>query len=76
MAVIGIRDSGSAVATAASRLPTAPCASSSFAPSHSIAFVNRSAPASTIITLTGRRTIVLTPESSQARRDGRIQEDP
>src|SRR5437773_12311716 len=44
IAMIGIIVSGSAVPTAASTDPTAPSASSSFRPNHSIPFVNSSAP--------------------------------
>ena len=43
-ATTGISDSGSAVPTAASRLPTAPSPRSRRLPDHSIAFVNRIAP--------------------------------
>ena len=50
-ATIGMRVSGIAVDTPASRLPTAPCPSSSFVPSHSIPFVNSIAPASRIAKL-------------------------
>ena len=42
--MIGIIVSGSAVPTAARTDPTAPSASSSFRPNHSIPFVNSSAP--------------------------------
>src|SRR6478672_4636912 len=45
IAMIGIIVSGSAVPTAARTDPTAPSASSSFRPNHSIPFVNSSAPA-------------------------------
>ena len=44
IAMIGISVSGSAVPTAASTDPTAPSASSSLRPNHSIPFVNSSAP--------------------------------
>src|SRR5436190_14211452 len=44
IAMIGIMVSGRAVPTAASTDPTAPSASSSFRPNHSIPFVNSSAP--------------------------------
>src|SRR4051794_18214930 len=44
IAMIGIIVSGSAVPTAASTDPTAPSASSSFRPNHSMPFVNSSAP--------------------------------
>src|SRR5829696_2291750 len=44
IAMIGIIVSGSAVPTAARTEPTAPSASSSFRPNHSIPFVNSSAP--------------------------------
>jgi hypothetical protein len=43
VATTGIRDSGKAVATAASTLPTAPAPSPALLPNHSIPFVNRSA---------------------------------
>ena len=43
--MIGIIVSGRAVPTAASTDPTAPSASSSFRPNHSMPFVNSSAPA-------------------------------
>src|SRR3954452_4987887 len=45
IAMIGIIVSGSAVPTAASTEPTAPSASSSFRPNHSMPFVKSSAPA-------------------------------
>src|SRR3954451_13980976 len=60
IATIGIRDSGTAVATAARTLPTAPWPRFSMLPNHSIAFVKRSAPASRIAKLAGRRTAELT----------------
>src|SRR3954453_23782865 len=60
IATIGIRDSGTAVATAASTLPTAPWPRFSMLPNHSIAFVKRSAPASRIAKLAGRRMAELT----------------
>ncbi len=44
IAMIGISVSGSAVPTAARTEPTAPSASSSLRPNHSIPFVNSSAP--------------------------------
>ena len=43
-ATIGISDSGSAVPTAASRLPTGPSPRLSLRPAHSTALVNRIAP--------------------------------
>src|SRR5688500_16469842 len=46
-ATIGIADSGSAVETPASRVPTAPTPSPSRLPAHSTAFVKSSAPART-----------------------------
>ena len=66
IATIGISDSGSAVATAASTLPTAPCPSPTMLPNHSIAFVKSSAPASRIAKLAGSRiaepmTVTLAP---------------
>jgi hypothetical protein len=45
IATIGIRVSGIAVPTAASRLPVAPSPRPSRCPAHSTAFVNTSAPA-------------------------------
>ena len=59
-ATIGISDSGSAVATAARRLPTAPWPSPTMLPNHSIAFVKRRAPARRMAKLAGSRTAELT----------------
>ena len=63
IAMIGIIVSGSAVPTAASTDPTAPSASSSFRPNHSIPFVNSSAPSrmTTKATASRRRSIVRPP---------------
>src|SRR3954467_3360029 len=55
MAMIGIIVSGNAVPTAASTDPTAPSASSSFRPNHSMPFVNSSAPSR--ITMNARTRI-------------------
>jgi len=58
-ATTGIRDSGSAVPTAASRLPTAPCPRSSRWPNHSTALVNSSAPPTISAKLARRsRTVI------------------
>lgn len=66
IATTGMSDSGSAVATAANRLPTAPWPGSSLLPNHSMPFVKRSAPARRIAKLAGRRTAELTTESFPA----------
>jgi hypothetical protein len=56
IAITGMTDSGSAVATAASRLPTAPWARPSRTPAHSTALVKKNAPTTIRTKETARRT--------------------
>src|SRR4051794_19340788 len=72
IAMIGIIVSGSAVPTAASTDPTAPSASSSFRPNHSMPFVNSSAPnriTTNAATRIRRSTSALDDPENDARRD-------
>ncbi len=63
IATTGINDSGIAVATAASTLPTAPWPRPSCTPAHSTALVNTNAPA----TITAKLTTSSTPTSIKLR---------
>src|SRR3954447_9486866 len=72
IAMIGIIVSGRAVPTAASTDPTAPSASSSFRPNHSIPFVNSSAP---IRITTNAPTRIRTSISAFQRRRGQDAEE-
>lgn len=58
IATTGIVDSGSAVATAARMLPTAPCPRLSRVPAHSTALVNTTAPARIMTKLSASHPIV------------------
>ena len=67
IAMIGIIVSGSAVPTAASTDPTAPSASSSFRPNHSMPLVNSSAPARMTTNATTRISMSISGLTAEAR---------
>ena len=70
IAMIGIIVSGNAVPTAASTDPTAPSASPSFRPNHSMPFVNSSAPARMMTNEPSRMTRSMGPFQPVMRREG------
>ncbi len=69
MAMIGIIVSGSAVPTAASTDPTAPCARLSLRPNHSIPLVNSSAPARMTTNAMARTTMSTSAPQSDGGHD-------
>ena len=70
IAMIGIIVSGSAVPTAASTEPTAPSASSSFRPNHSMPFVNSSAPSRMTTKAIARTSRSIYPSEADGGHDG------
>src|ERR687893_498185 len=65
MAITGMTDSGSAVATAASRLPTAPSPRPRRRPAHSTELVKKNAPTTIRTNESASRKIVTRRESSR-----------
>jgi hypothetical protein len=76
IATTGISDSGIAVATAASTLPTAPWPRPSRRPAHSTALVNTAAPATITAKLTTSRTPATINLRSRAPRRARAATGP